>query len=294
MDQGNTDPNNQNQSNAPGTPSSFGIDSNTTPSFVHPTNLDQPVTPPVTEQPVTPLSATPNPVLGLESPAGDSNWANPGTPQAPTSPLPPQPDVNPFASANPAPPDQNQDFAPTPFNPFSPPTTQPTSTAPPSAPEAVPTDLSNLANTPETTSYIPQTDIAPNMGTTQPESLVVTSPASGEAPQAVSATSGTGGFPKIFIAIGGVILLTVIAGSAYFILGIGKPLEQTPGSIPAEQVSPTLTPATVSPTPVSSTSSASFSDLPGTNITPTPVIGGSGSAYDLLRKRQTSTSSANP
>lgn len=288
MDQGNTDPNNQNPNNAPGVPSSFGIDSNTTPA-----TPGAVTTPPIAEQPVAPLSVMPDPVLDSSPPVGDSNWANSGTP---TSPPSPQPDINPFAAGvNPPPVDQNQGSSPTQFNPFSVSTTEVPSVTP-STTETVPTDLSNLVNTSETTSYIPQTDTVVNTGATQPESLVVTPSVSGEAPQAVSATGGTGGFPKIFIAIGGVILLAVIAGSAYFILGIGKLSEQAPVSVPAEQVSPTPTPETVSPTPVASTSSASFSNLPGTNITPTITSApdGSGSAYDLLRKRQTSTSSANP
>lgn len=287
MDQGNTDSNNQNPNNVPGVPSSFGIDSNTTtatPGAV--------TTPPIAEQPVAPLSVTPDPVLDSSPPVGDSNWVNSGTP---TSPPSPQPDINPFAGVNPPPVDQNQGLSPTQFNPFSAPTTEVPSVTP-STTETVPTDLSNLVNTSETTSYIPQTDTVVNTGATQPESLMVTPSVSGEAPQAVSATGGTGGFPKIFIAIGGLILLAVIAGSAYFILGIGKPSEQAPVSVPAEQVSPTPTPETVSPTPITSTSSASFSNLPGTDITPTIIStpSGSGSAYDLLRKRQTSTSSANP
>lgn len=260
MDQGNTDPNNQN----PSAPSSFGVDS----TIVPPT-----VPPPIADQPGTAPTVTP-------PPAGGSSWANPtAQPEAAVPPV----------SPSPFPADQSQGLPPTEFNPFSAPAAEAPSTTPLSSSETAPTDLSNLASTSETTSYIPQTDATSNMGMTQPESLVVTPSAPVDTAQSVAVTSGSKGFPKILIAIGAVSLLVVIAASAYFILGIGKPSEPAPVSVPALQATPTTV---ATPTPVASTSSASFSNLPGTSAT--PVTGG-GNAYQLLlQQKQAATSSANP
>lgn len=261
MDQGNTDPNNPTPNN--------------------------PVPPPATP-------VAPPPV----SDAGASNWANPTTPvvQPPVaeSPamgglaaMPPQQEANPFNSPVAAP--------PTTFNPFSsptagstPPTPEPFPPSPEPAPsEAVPTDLSNLVNTTsEATNYIPQSQT--------PESLVVPPPqtSGGDVNQAVPASGGKG-FPKIAIILGVIILLAVIGASAYFILGIGKPSEPLPVSVPAEQQS-APTPVTKAPVVPTATQSGTFSNLPG-NPTVTPATGGSKSAYEtLMQQKKTATGSATP
>ncbi len=317
MDQGNTDPNNQPPNNGSGVqppvpqspnsdqPGAFSQSTDTsTPSQVTPSASFMTDNP---SQPVAPLPVPPSPGLSSEPQVDNSNWTVPSTP--PEGSIPPvvssQADVNPFVAVNPSPVEPNQGSSPTSFNPFATPTVGFAASPVSSTPETVPTDLSNLVNTPsEATSYVPQTDTTSSMSTAQPEPLVTNPSLPSEAPQAVSATGGAGGFPKILIIIGGIVLLVAIAASAYFILGIGKPTEPAPDSIPAVQATPTptsipapLAPGTISPTPVSSTSSASFSNLPGTNVTPTatPVAGGSGNAYQrLLQQRQASTSSANP
>lgn len=239
-------------------------------------------------EPLTPPQATPAPAP--VSDAGGSNWANPTAPITPAtteSPaagglaaVPPQQEANPFNTPVAAP--------PTTFNPFSSPTAGSTPPTPEPAPsEAIPTDLSNLVNTTsEATSYMPQSQT--------PESLVVPPPqtSGGDVNQAVPASGGKG-FPKIVIILGVIILLAVIGASAYFILGIGKPSEPLPVSVPAEQQAPTPT-IKVSPTPTVATQSGSFSNLPG-NPTITPPTGGSNS-YELLmqRKNAASTGSATP
>lgn len=258
MDTGNTDPNNP-------TPN------NPTPSPATPTT---PVAPPVSD-------------------AGTSNWANPTMPSASPpvpAPAPESPatggEANPFNTPVAAP--------PTTFNPFSSPTAGSTPPAPqpfppspePAPSETVPTDLSNLVNTTsEATSYMPQSQT--------PESLIVPPPQTpgSDVNQAVPASGGKG-FPKIVIILGVIVLLAVIGASAYFILGVGKPQEPLPTSVPAEQQAPT--PVTKSPVTPAATQSGSFSNLPG-NPTVTPSAGGTKSAYEtLMEQKKAATGSATP
>jgi hypothetical protein len=259
---------------------------------------------------VAPPSA---PFVPADSNQAGANWANPapttdvGTPLSNPAPVgdisgiggstqaPAEAAVNPVTPPAAPPGNPFETPAPTPFNPFS--ASTGSTSSEPSPSEAVPTDLSNLVNSPsEATNYVPQSETAAGSNIVQPESLIVPAQASGTADQAAPASNGGGGFPKIVFIIGGVILLGVIAASAYFILGIGKPTDQLPASVPAEiQATPTPTAVRTTPTPVTSTGSASFSNLPGKEATSpaTTSTTGNGSAYDLLRKRTTtSTTSA--
>lgn len=163
------------------------------------------------------------------------------------------------------------------------------SNEPPIVSESAPTDLSHLMSSvpvsgPGTSSSIPQ-----------PENLVVT-PAPTPAPQdaQVVTASGSRGFPKWILAAGGVVLLLVVAGSAYLILGIGQS-EVPTASVPATQQPLTNPPKallpTVVPTEVAGTSSANFANLGGTQAVPqadstSSAQSGGSSALELLRQRQ--------
>lgn len=290
MDSGNTDPNNPNPNNP--TPGTFSepltpspASPATSPSFMADNTVGT-APAPVPDQPF----AAHVPPAPSSEPA--SNWSNPATPVA-ESPAaggltntPPQQEANPFNTP-----------APTAFNPFSSQTAGSTPPSPESFPsssepapsETVPTDLSNLVNTTsEATNYVPQSQT--------PESLVVPPPqaSGGDVNQAVPDTGGNG-FPKIVFVIGGIILLGVLGASAYFILGIGKPAEPLPASVPAEQQAPA--PVTKAPVTPASTQSGTFSNLPGNTITPTtaPGTGGTKSAYEtLMEQKKSATGSATP
>ena len=331
MDQGNSDSNNQNtqplasptgSSNPPAssgsmfgnvpsdTASNFGMDTSAAPAPA--SNFDQAATlaqPAVTPEP-TPAVATP-PDLGFNAPQPTSqpvaaaDWANPSAPtetnpfassqpQTPASSLGgTMPGTNPTPELPPVPVTQNiAGSAPTPFNPFATPeAAQPMPQN--GSNDSMPTDLSNLVGTPaESTSYIPQAPVSSTAVPAATEPLVVP-PAGpgGEVAQATSVPGGTGGFPKILIIIGVLLLLGVAGASAYFILGIGKPVEPAPVSIPAEEQTTPIPTMEVTPTP--STSSANFSDLTGNGATASgSQTSGSGSAYDLLKKKPTATPSA--
>lgn len=162
--------------------------------------------------------------------------------------------------------------------------------------EAGPTDLSHLMNgsTPaEITTPAPQT-LAPD--STQPVVPDGQNSKPGDVNQGgsqVVTTPPSGGFPKWAILVGGVVLILVLAASAYFILGVGSTPEQTT-SLPAEQApltNPprTILPAQATPTPMAATPSAgtsSFGALQG-GSQPATSSGQSGSsALELLRQRQ--------
>lgn len=150
--------------------------------------------------------------------------------------------------------------------------------------ESAPTDLSHLMDVPS----------AAPVSTAQPETLVVPQ-STAETNQAVT-SSGSKGFPKIAILVGGLLLLLVVAGaSAYFILGVGQPV-QPQTSVPAEQQRLTNPPKSVLPTTsppaTPSAENNSFGTLTGqatpsaspTKAATTSAQSGT-SAIDLLRQR---------
>lgn len=162
-------------------------------------------------------------------------------------------------------------------NPF----TAPSASSPNGLEDAVPTDLSHLVGDPGT-----QTN--PVAAPVPTETVIV--PQSQEATQAV--TGGGLSFPRWLIAVGVVVLLAVIGGSAYFILGVGK-TQST-----AESQSPTSsTPSDTSsfvpvevPVEVTSTPSGGLGGLVDEGLTPSPTGTSSAqkgtSALELLRQRQ--------
>lgn len=148
-------------------------------------------------------------------------------------------------------------------------------------PDSAPTDLSHLAynNGGSEAAAVPTA-----------ETLVVP-----QVPQETAAVSGGGSrsFPKWILIAGVLILLMVAAGSAYFILGIGRtgllgtssvPAEQQPLANPPKQIIPTQPVVT----PVSATPSAGFGSLQGaTPSAQTSTSSGKpASALELLRQRQ--------
>jgi hypothetical protein len=181
---------------------------------------------------------------------------------------------------------------PTPFNPFAP---QESATAPQSTEnETTPTDLSNLvAGTPQggVPSYAePLSGTAP-----VPESLVVPTPVvSSNDTNQVVAGQPRGGFPKWIFIVAAVVILAVAGGSAYFILGIGKPQEPVVNETQTPTPEGTVVPKSLVPTEIPSTGSSSFGTFTGDQTPSTSSGSNSGtSAYQLLRQRQ-ATASANP
>lgn len=148
---------------------------------------------------------------------------------------------------------------------------------PPQPTDTAPTDLSHLVDN------SPQQEIPSNYTTpvTQPETLVVPPNGGETVAPSVPMEGGHSGIPKWVIGVGAALLLAVVGASAYFILGIGRPVETT--SLPAvEETSQQLsTPPTPLPTPQTATSSG-FGAL---GASPTPAAT---SAADLIRQRQQS------
>lgn len=155
--------------------------------------------------------------------------------------------------------------------------------------ESAPTDLSHLVSG-GATGEVPAASTIP-----QPETLVV-SPAPTSQDAQVVTGSGSHGFPKWIFAVGGLVLLLVVLGSAYFILGVGKS-EQATTSVPAVQQPLTNPPKAILPTTVPTespaTGSAGFGGLGGNTVAPTSSAGtssaqtnGGASALELLRQRQ--------
>ncbi|KKR80968.1 MAG: hypothetical protein UU73_C0001G0226 [Candidatus Daviesbacteria bacterium GW2011_GWA1_41_61] len=95
--------------------------------------------------------------------------------------------------------------------------------------EAAPTDLSHLVGTTGSGEEAPLE--VPISAVTTASSMVI--PTSSEEKQVI--TSGSMGFPKWIILVGVLVLLAVGGASAYFILGIGKPLSQAPSEVPIEE-----------------------------------------------------------
>lgn len=166
-----------------------------------------------------------------------------------------------------------------------------------SAPDLAPTDLSHLVGVPIT----PEASAAPVPApTTSPETLVVAPQTMSTDSQPVVAASGSKGFPKWILLVGVLVVILVAAGSAYFILGIGKPEESTT-SVPDVKPPLTNSPKTILPTVPSASSGStvpaggfgeltgSGSAMPQTTISPangSATSGQSGSsAIDLLRQR---------
>lgn len=148
--------------------------------------------------------------------------------------------------------------------------------------ESVPTDLSHLIDN----------STAGNPAGVQPETIIV--PSASDENQVVT-TKESGGFPKWLFAVGAVILIGVIAASAYFILGIGK---NEVSQIPEEQPLPTVAPPVVIPTiPPLNTSTpsgeANFSNLGGepapNEATASPSPAGGSSAMDRIKSRVSPT-----
>lgn len=172
--------------------------------------------------------------------------------------------------------------------------------------EAGPTDLSHLMGSSASGEIVSPQPVpaATTLGLSQPAQYQnSTGPAGSEAPansqptdpnpgaSQVVTSAPSGGFPKWMLLVGVVVLLVIVAASAYFILGVGSSgQEQT--SLPAEQAPLTNPPRALLPTPTmaipaSSTPSASFGDLQGSAPQPSTPSGQSGaSALELLRQRQ--------
>lgn len=146
-----------------------------------------------------------------------------------------------------------------------------------------PTDLSHLMGETNDGSAASATPLP----SSSPETLVSSTVPATEAAQVV--TSNSHSFPKWILIAGTILILLVAGGSAYFILGMGRPSESTkttPGGQVNTTTSRSVLPPVASPTP--STSSATFGNLQGGNaslVTPTRTATTS-SALELLRLRQ--------
>lgn len=170
-------------------------------------------------------------------------------------------------------------------------------TAPlPSTPEPVPTDLSQLVSSDNTANSLSASPIP----VTTPETLVSASSGGSETAQVV--TNGSHKPPKwLLIAIGGGVLVLALGGAvAYFVLGVGNS-GTLPTSVPAEQTQRSNTSLSNSPSALIPTSpptlpsqeqtgasspSATFGNLDGSAISPTPATQSGTSAAELLRQRQ--------
>ncbi|MCL5784633.1 MAG: hypothetical protein M1142_04765 [Patescibacteria group bacterium] len=168
------------------------------------------------------------------------------------------------------------------------------------APEAAPTDLSHLVDTSSA-----QAEVSSAMP--QPESLVV--PPVSSASQATEANpvvvgGKAPGFPKWLFLLGGIIILGVIAASAYFILGVGKSSlpfglsSQTPVPTPTDQSSaagtqprafvPDNSNIAVTPTVPVTLGTIQGGTSSGVNplITTVPSSSSGSSALELIKLRQ--------
>lgn len=242
-----------------------------------------------------------NPVLSrtpAEAPSPLS-WGSPQAPDVSSTPAPtfqpPQPPSQP-TELNQQPPSWTSPLQPSEESAFTPsqalpsPETGPTLASDGNTPvvpaENTPTDLSQLASvssplTVESTQATP--DVTPAEAATVSQAINTS--------QVVTSSKGSP-FTKWLLILGAVILLAVIGGSAYFILGIGQqspssnsaPIEQTPTPAPATTSTPS--PA-LTPTPVSgATRSATFGNLSGSTPSGKTSTSSGTSAIDLLRQRQ--------
>lgn len=152
--------------------------------------------------------------------------------------------------------------------------------------ESIPTDLSHLISNNDSSQQQPTQSV--------PENLVVLSTPTPTPDVPTLPTQDHKSIPKLIIGLGVGLLILVLGASAYFILGIGQPAQETT-SIPATtapqaaQVKPpapiaTTTPA-VTPRPAeqsTASSSANFGELGGSvNASPAAT-----SAAELLRQGQ--------
>lgn len=160
--------------------------------------------------------------------------------------------------------------------------------SPTSSPQTInntPTDLSHLID--QSTNANPNSIYTPATLSQQPETLIVPT---GD-PAVVENTSG-GSVPKWLIGIGVVLLISVAAASAYFILGIGKNTSQTT-SIPAIPVNtpPQLqAPPTIAPLPTTpsaeSPDDTSFGNISATQSAQA-TSSGRQSATSIINQRKT-------
>lgn len=181
----------------------------------------------------------------------------------------------------------------------SPPTLSPASEEPTTASsgiepiEPAPTDLSQLTENAGTTPSAYSEVYSPPVAA--PETLVLPSSEGGGIPAEAVTTHSSGGIPKLAIIGAVLIILTVAAASAYFILGIGQQGAQST-SLPAVEQAPLTNPPTPAPkavsapTPEATGSSSTFGDLAGT---PKPSSSPT-SALELLKQRQQQQASPTP
>lgn len=222
---------------------------------------------PVEQSPLLPIQPVPTPtyIPGPPLPSTDLPWGQP-EPQA----------ALPVAQFEPVvAPDLASETVPNPLVPTQPPAWLDQSLPQQSSgiySEAVPTDLSHL------TSYSPQMgDITSSPQIPKPETLVIASPEPGFVPEdnsnsQVIADSAGMKFPKWIFALGGGVLVLVIAASGFFILGVGKQPEVLTDDF-SEQA-PLTTPPVVL-----------ITEEPEPTLSPSPVA--EESALEMLRKRQT-------
>lgn len=223
------------------------------------------------EQVPSSISPLDNPFnVPTQNPPIDAGITSQSTPTPPTPTFVPQPPSNnpSFSWSNAS--TQPQPIPEVPQNP-------PATAAPLDQPEPAPTDLSHLVDT-----STQQPVYTPPLS--QPETLVAPANGGGADVPNLPTENHSGGIPKWVIGVGAGLLLAVVAASAYFILGIGRPSETT--SLPAVESQQINTPTVVQqqvPVVVSTptaTSSAGFGSLPGTGSSQAT------SAADLLRQRQ--------
>lgn len=165
-------------------------------------------------------------------------------------------------------------------------------------PEPAPTDLSQLTGNSE--QMQPPEVYTPPVST--PENLVIAAQA--PLPESLHAESKESKIPpKAILGLGVALVLIISALSAYFILGVGKPTEDSTTSVPAEQSQSSLTNPprqqintsqtnTATPDTTTSSSDSSGSSFGSVSGSKSATSSGSQSALDLLKQRQQATSSA--
>lgn len=262
------------------------------PPISDPMQPASPWTPPVQTEPAT-LPPNPDPIQNPwpEPPAAPQNPNPTQTPTWTPPPQPPQPESYPPVSEPvPQPPVSPLD------NPWGAPSQPPplngsqapiqpswmntsTMTSPVETPvvptESAPTDLSHLISGNNNASA--ESTIAPAETLVMPSALA----ANPEIPNLPAETHK--GIPKWVIGLGTVLLLFVIAASAYFILGIGQPAKPTTSLPATTEVKPPVPAAVPTSQPAAepaASGSANFGELGGSG-TPQAT-----SAADLLRQRQ--------
>lgn len=116
--------------------------------------------------------------------------------------------------------------------------------------ESAPTDLSHLiSNNAQSETQVPPV----------PSDTLVVPPVSNPAIDSPTLPVEHKGIPKWLIGVGAGLLIIVIGASAYFILGVGQPTENT--SLPATETTPVLTTPPVSTSAPQSTQSTGISNF---------------------------------